>query len=171
MDRVTLMGLINKQILFGRPHGEKTLGTILKVNVNKCKVRQDDLRGNAGRPIGTTWTVPFELIYARDANGNATVPPPAPVVKKPITDFWIMDNKHELIILGEIYGALSPENISADGERPLWQVRQLRAEYERKLRACFVLLDRELDEIELMDCEERMKALEASGKTNALLTG
>jgi hypothetical protein len=167
MDRATLLTFQNKQILFGRPHGEKTLGTIVKVNVNKCKVRQDDMRGNAGRPIGTIWNVPFELIYIRDANGNATVPPPAPVVKKPITDFWIMDHKHELNILDGIYGCLSPENLTCDGENPLWRVRQLRAELERKLRACFVLLEREVDEMECGDCMERMKKLEAEGKTTA----
>lgn len=173
MDRANLLTLVGKQILFGRLHGEKTLGTILKVNVNKCKVRQDDVRGNVGRPIGTIWTVPFELIYAKDASGNATVPPPAPVVKKPITDFWIMDNRHELHILDGIYGSLSPENLTGDGEIPMWRVRQKRAELDRKLRACFVLLEREIDEMECYNCIDRMKKLEAEGKTNgwSVITG
>lgn len=166
MDRGTLLTLIGKQILFGRLHGEKTLGTILKVNINKCKVRQDDLRGNVGRPIGTSWTVPFELIYLKDASGQPVVPPPAPVVKKPITDFWIMDNQNELEILDGIYGMLSPENLTADGENPMWRVRQLRAELDRKLRACFVLLERDVSEDECIECMERMKVLKAAGKTN-----
>lgn len=172
MDRGTCHLHINKQILFGRLHGEKTLGTILKVNINKCKVRQDDIRGS-NRPIGTIWNVPCEMIYARDASGDAAVPPPAPVVKKPITDFWIMDNRHELHILNGIYGHLSPENLCADGERPMWQVRQLKAELDKKLRACFVLLEREIDEMECYSCMERMKKLEAEGKTNgwSVLTG
>ena len=167
MDRASLLALQGKQILFGRPNGEKTLGTILKVNINKCNVRQDDMRGNAGRPIGTIWRVPFEMIYARDASGNATVPPPAPVEKKPITDFWIMDNKHELHILNGIYGHLSPENLTCDGEASMAWVRKRRADLDRKLRACFVLLEREIDETECYQCIDRMKALEAAGKTTA----
>jgi hypothetical protein len=149
------------------------LGTILKVNVSKCKVRQDDLRGNTGRPIGTSWTVPFELIYARDATGQPIItaqPAASSQTIKPITDFWIMDNKLELEILGRIYNHLSPENLSGDGERPLWQIRKLRAELDRKLRACFVLLEREVDETECYNCLERVKELAKQGKTTAFST-
>jgi len=170
MDRIALMLLVNKQILFGRSNGEKTLGTILKVNVNKCNVRQDDMRGNAGHPIGTIWRVPFEMIYVIGSDGEAMMIPPAPPEKKPITDFWIMDNQHELHILSGIYCHLSPENLSGDGERPLWQVRKLRAELERKLKACFVLLEREIDEIECYKCTDRIKELAAQGKTTAFST-
>lgn len=169
MDRASLLALQGKQILFGRPNGEKTLGTIQKVNVNKCKVRQDDQHCSA-YSVGTIWRVPFEMIYARDAGGDAVVPPPAPVVAKPITDFWIMDHKHELHVLNGVYSSLSPENLTGDGERPMWQVRKLRTELDRKLRAAFVLLERELDETECYDCMERMKELEKQGKTTAFST-
>ena len=170
MDRASLLALQGKQILFGRPNGEKTLGTIMKVNINKCNVRQDDMRGNAGRPIGTIWRVPFEMIYARDAGGDAVVPPPAPVEKKPITDFWIMEHKHELRILNRIYGNLSPENLTCDGEAPMWRVRQVKAELDRKLRAVFVLIGQELDEVEAYKLIDRLTELEKQGKTTAFST-
>lgn len=190
MDVQTLYTLINKPVMFGSRNGLKNKGTILKVNAKRCRIRQDDERGK--HPKGTIWNVPHNLIYQMDANGNALVPP-APVLatrtgyvptgfsapphpwppvpptpKVPITDFWIMDNQHELIILGNIYGQLSPENLCGDGEIPRYMVNQKRAELERKLRACFVLMGREIDETEAYDCEQRMEKLIAAGKDYCL---
>ena len=51
------------KVFFGRPNGEKTLGTIVKVNRKKCKVRQEESRGfYKNHPVGTVWVVPFSLI-------------------------------------------------------------------------------------------------------------
>lgn len=53
---------INEQVYFGRRQGEKTLGTILKINPTTLKVRQDESRGTMrSYPIGTVWTVPFQF--------------------------------------------------------------------------------------------------------------
>lgn len=169
MDAIALHALVNTQILFGRPNGEKTKGTLLKVNVSKCKVRQDEERG--GHRVGTTWTVPFELIYKIGSDGEAVIPAPAaPAPKQPKSNFWIMEHKLELEILGRIYNHLSPENLSADGERPLWQVRKIHADLTRKLKACFVLLDEEIDETECYDYINRIKELAKQGKTTAFST-
>jgi len=54
---------VGDPVVFGRGQGEKTRGTIVKVNRKTCKVRQDEARGTMkSHPIGTTWTVPHRLI-------------------------------------------------------------------------------------------------------------
>lgn len=66
------------KVFFGRPNGEKTLGTVIKVNRKKCKVRQEEQRGMyRDHPIGTVWTVPFSLISPVDGGR------PSHVTKKP----------------------------------------------------------------------------------------
>ena len=54
---------VGDQVLFGRGNGEKTKGTVTKVNRTKAKVRQDESRGlQKNHKIGTIWTVPFDLL-------------------------------------------------------------------------------------------------------------
>lgn len=54
---------VGDRVFFGRHNGEKTRGTIIKVNRVKCKVRQDESRGTTRNyPIGTIWTVPPSLL-------------------------------------------------------------------------------------------------------------
>lgn len=55
-------GKVGMQVLFGRVHGEKTLGEIVKVNPKKFKVKQLEGRGSfRDYPVGTVWTVPASL--------------------------------------------------------------------------------------------------------------
>ncbi len=54
-------------VYFGRPNGEKTKGTVVKVNRTRCKIRQEEQRGMyRDHSIGTVWTVPFSLIWPED---------------------------------------------------------------------------------------------------------
>jgi uncharacterized membrane protein len=55
---------VGMKVLFGRTHGEKTLGEVLKVNRVKVKVRQLESRGAmVAHAVGTVWTVPPSLLY------------------------------------------------------------------------------------------------------------
>ena len=64
-------------VYFGRKNGEKTKGQIIKVNRTKCKVRQEESRGMyRDYPLGTVWTVPFNLIWPEDER-------PSHVTKRP----------------------------------------------------------------------------------------
>lgn len=148
---------VGQKVKFGRPQREKTLGTIIKVNIAKCKVRQDEERGN--HRIGLVWNVPFSLIYALD--GEPIKQPAAiTVVKEELTDFWIRNHEHELHILDRIFCSLSPENLTCDGETPHYVVIRLKAELERKLKAVTILLDgRILDEAETSECLEKLKKM------------
>lgn len=71
---------VGEQVRFGRGRGEKTLGTVVKVNPRKLKVRQDEARGAMkSHAIGTIWTVPPTLV--EKTNGSSALP--APVTRAP----------------------------------------------------------------------------------------
>lgn len=54
---------VGDKVLFGRQFGEKTLGTVVKVNKKSIKIRQDETRGmRRTRPEGTIWRVHPSLV-------------------------------------------------------------------------------------------------------------
>jgi len=58
---------VGQKVYFGRANGEKTLGTVLKVNRAKCKIRQEEQRGiYRDYRVGTVWGVPFNLMWTED---------------------------------------------------------------------------------------------------------
>ena len=69
-----------EQVIFGTPNGAKTLGTVIKVNRKRCKVRQDEARNS--RPVGTVWNVPPQLMekVSKDADLRP-LPQPKPARK------------------------------------------------------------------------------------------
>jgi hypothetical protein len=63
------------KVYFGRKHGEKTLGEVVKVNPKKAKVKQLEDRGSIrDYPIGTMWTVPFSLMEPADPTAIPKAP-------------------------------------------------------------------------------------------------
>lgn len=123
---------VGDKVLFGRPNGEQTQGTVVKVNRKKLKVRQDEDRGTKrGYNVGTVWTVPPSLCRPVGTSvARKVAPKPAP--KRP-----------EKAIMGDIldvYGELSPENLCCDGELSLTAVRRK----SRSLNGRLARLQREL---------------------------
>jgi len=58
---------VGQKVFFGRKNGEKTAGTVVKVNRKKLKVRQDEARGTyRDYAVGTVWTVPASLCWPAD---------------------------------------------------------------------------------------------------------
>jgi len=103
------------KVVFGRPNGEQTHGTVVKVNRKTVKVRQDESRGTQkDYAIGTEWKVAKSL--CRPANGSSAPAPEAPKPKR--SEAEIMDD------ILSVYCCLSPENLSCDGELPPAQVRK-----------------------------------------------
>lgn len=54
---------VGDKVRFGRTFGEKTVGTVVKVNKKSIKIRQDEVRGmRRERPAGTIWRVAPSLV-------------------------------------------------------------------------------------------------------------
>lgn len=190
---------VGQQVFFGRNAGEKTRGTILKINGASIKVRQDEARG--GKPVGTEWRVDPSLVYPCD--GTATTVKPAPRLPqqpehavpawksgdrvsfdaggKMVTGTVVRINsktvtvencddgtrgyrvsptmlraaptsatkRSENDVMRDIfnqYVGLSPENLSADGERSRSEVSRRRAAIHRRIIELQRELGREVSE-------------------------
>lgn len=68
---------VGDRVRFGRPTGEQTLGTVLKVNRASLKVQTDEGRGNGrGSAVGATWKVAVSLCRLADSPHPAAQEPP-----------------------------------------------------------------------------------------------
>lgn len=142
---------IGMPVFFGRPNGEKTKGTVEKMNLKSAKVRTSESRG-VRTTAGAIWTVHYGLMTedksvtsANPTQNIAPNPAPAKVLKfNPFSDDNLI-----LEAMLQVYSDLSPENISADGERSMSEVRRLRTELDRKLRGLQTALGYTVDEIQI----------------------
>ena len=145
---------VGMKVVFGRGNGEQTLGEIVKVNPTKAKVKTLENRGNGrGSVAGAVWTVPYSLMKPADATQTPQANPadaPLPVYM-PYGDARIM----EAII--DCYTRLSPEYLTADGERPMNQVRQLKHSLETRLSHLFKAIGRPVSEEAAYRWEEERK--------------
>ena len=138
---------VGMKIVFGRENGDQTLGQIIKVNRAKAKVQILESRGNGrGSSVGSVWSVPYSMmtvvIGGQDLVGIAKDPSDNPVVYNPFNsgDNLIMD------AILDTYTRLSPEWLTADGERPMAQVNSLRNSLNNRLRHLFGALGRPVSE-------------------------
>lgn len=127
------------RVLFGRSHGEKTLGEVVRVNGKTVTVRQLEARGTLRNyPVGSKWRV--ALAFVQEVGG--AVPSLAtPVAQQP--------RRPESQILRDIqacYNGLSPENLWMDGEATRAQAQRTAAVLNRRLRALQVELGRRVSE-------------------------
>jgi len=125
---------VGDKVTFGRPNGEKTLGTVVKINSATVVVMQDEERGvHRTRAVGTKWKVHpslIQLVTSASVNTNVEVAS----VKPKRSEAEIMRD------LMNAYAMLSPENLSCDGELSRTETI-LRG---RKIRARIVNLHSEL---------------------------
>ena len=76
---------VGMKVFFGRTHGEKTLGQIVKLNPTKAKVKTLENRGNGrGSAVGTEWGVPYSMM---EPTGDKTVSVADLMPKLPPLDF------------------------------------------------------------------------------------
>jgi len=100
-------------VTFGRPNGEKTIGTVVRVSAKSYTIAQLEERGTQRtRSVGTKWRVAKSLVrpanpvdLGRLASGTASAPAPKRSDAEIIAE------------LRDIEGRLSPENLFMDGER------------------------------------------------------
>ena len=73
---------VGQRVYFGRSHGERTLGVVIKVNPSKVKVRQLEARGTMRNyAVGTVWGVPASLCTLAP---EGTAPVVMPEAKRPL---------------------------------------------------------------------------------------
>jgi len=149
---------VGMKVYFGRERGEKTLGEIVKVNPAKAKVKTLEARGMRGA-AGVVWSVPYEMMTTAPADAKPGIPfQPAfmqeatPVVgpKLVFQPFQHIDN---LILqaIWTVYCELSPEWLTADGERTPAQVAAISARLHRQLNGLFQAYGRRVEEVEVLE--------------------
>jgi hypothetical protein len=141
------------KVYFGRSRGEQTLGKITKLNPTKAKVETLETRGH-NRPIGQLWNVPYDLMRPAEEGAAPLASTPKPVEPLQYSPFADEDNLILEAIAG-VYGNLSPENLTCDGELSQTQVRQRYAELQRKLRGLCMALGREVTEDQIYAWEDQ----------------
>jgi len=200
---------VGDRVYFGRTRGEKTLGTVVKVNPKRLKVRQEEARGSMrSYPVGTVWTVP--PVLCSQVSGDVTpTPAPMPTPRKvsgltvgTTVEFkgfsWAARGEATLVgvvtktgstleAYGEgrfhnlhdpttvkavgrrsdadivkacsaVYGSLSPENLTCDGELSRTAVRAKAARLNRALKALWKEAGREITESETWKAWEATRA-------------
>lgn len=140
-------------VFFGRTHGEKTLGRVLKVNPKSVKVEQLESRGTMREyRVGTKWRIAPKFCSPAPASA-LQAPVMAPEVQARLAagqdrDFAFMtgQKRPEAEILRDIRGIhaqLSPENLTCDGELPRSEVARREKALNRKLASLTAELGRE----------------------------
>ena len=140
---------VGMSVKFGRPNGEKTIGTIIKLNPKKAKV---DCPARGKHEPGV-WTVPYTMLTIVDATSS-------PITQNVVTQLgisgadepleWnVFQDAVEVAILeaiGYVYSGLSPENLSCDGEASQHHIINRRKVLNRQLKGLFMALGREVSE-------------------------
>jgi hypothetical protein len=139
------MFAIGDEVYFGRRNGEKTLGTITKVNRKTYKVAQTESRGTKRNyAIGTEWKVPHSLVWtAGQERPESALRPRPKAQRKPKYE------RTEGEIMGDIsslYCGLSPENLYCDGEISHTAAMRKYRRMQGELRNLFSELGREVSE-------------------------
>lgn len=124
-------------VAFGRPGGQQTKGTVIKVNPRMAKVQILENRGTGqGGYSGSIWKVSYSMMHP--VTGTPANPANDPLVYSP---FRHGDNCIIEAII-DCYHRLEPEHLSADGERSARQIRELHNSLTSRLSHLFNALGR-----------------------------
>jgi len=144
-------------VIFGRENGEKTRGEIVKCNPKTAKIKILEDRGRTS-VAGQIWKVPYSLIKATGEDALVSVPFVEPINYNP---FQPRVEQHILQAILCCYSDLSPENLSADGERPRNEVIRLSRELNRQLQGLFQAYGREVGEMEVYEWDRQRREHQA----------
>lgn len=122
---------IGDKVVFGMPNGQQTAGTVVKINPQRLKVRQDEPRGVSRiRKEGAVWSVSPSLCKLATPAGSRT-------------------EEDILTELCDAYDGLSPEVLSDNGKRGRLEMGKV----AKRLRQRIVDLQQELGrEMSERDC-------------------
>ena len=154
---------VGMRVSFGRRHGEKTTGKVIKMNPTKANVEIDAPRGVVRvSTAGAIWHVPYSMI--EPANGEShPIARPATLTYSPI---YRTVDRHILMAILQCYIDLSPENVSCDGELHPVQIRQRVTELRQKLRALCQAYGKDVSESDIYNWDsQRRKSEQACPST------
>lgn len=136
---------IGERVYFGRTHGEKTLGRVLKVNAKSISVVQLEARG--GHAVGTKWRVGPKFVFP-EAGIPLHAPAPVGLVEEAPPPRTARPEPEILRDILGCYVSLSPENLYCDGELTRAQASRRAAVLRAKLKGLFAELGRTVTEEE-----------------------
>ena len=126
---------VGLNVIFGRGHGEKTLGKIVSVNAKRATVETLEERGTKrSHAPGARYGVPYSMMEPAPGEalrGGEVAPADVSTTptKRPaaLTYNPFQPRADQLILeaMACIFSDLSPENLSADGERSFSETRRL----------------------------------------------
>lgn len=146
-------------VAFGRERGATAIGEIIKCNPSKAKVRLTAQYNSHGP--GTVFVVPYSMLQLADESARPSSPSfPTP---EPLTFnvFTSGADIHILLAINCVYGDLSPENLTCDGELSRTEVNRRYSALQRKLKGLFAALGREVDEGEAYKWEQEYNKRQA----------
>lgn len=150
-------------IEFGRDNGLWTKAEVIKINPKMAKVRTLESRGNGrGNHIGAVWNVAYALMRPVDYSDALPLVPQVNQADEqfPYNNYLYFENLiMEAIVC--VYHKLSPEWLTADGERPVHQIHALRGKLEGQLEHLFKVLGRRVSECVAFDWSDAKKEAEA----------
>lgn len=143
---------INMTVLFGRPNGEKTRGIIKRLNQRTCAVETTEARGTQKTvSAGKIWKVPYELLYSVNGDSDPKICKPIPEPSLDLRKYYDPIDKGIIELIVNCYVALSPENLTCDGELPAAQVRARSTFLRKKLEGLFIALGQRITEDQALD--------------------
>jgi hypothetical protein len=150
---------VGMKVIFGRGNGEQTLGEVVKANPSKCKVKTLEERGNGrGSMVGTVWNVPYSLMKPADGVSLPDAPQDDPAdLPMPYNEFMPYGDKCIMEAIVDCYTSLSPEYLTADGERPMREVARLAIKLNERLRHLFLALGRQVSEQVAFDWSDEQR--------------
>lgn len=167
---------VGMRVVFGRGNGEKTIGEIVKLNPTKAKVKTLEARGNGrGSMPGTVWSVPYSLMTPEGVamidelnskkpvsffpQGQAAIVDPSDI-PVPYNEFMQYGDRCIMEAIVDTYNRLSPEFLTADGERPMAQVVVLRDALNKRLKHLFLAYGRPVSEAVAYQWADERRAAE-----------
>lgn len=162
---------VGMKVIFGRGNGEQTLGEIVKINPTKAKVKTLESRGNGrGSMVGAVWSVPYGLM--KPAGGHSMLdevnskPIDPAIIREvakglesdlPLPAYMPYGDARIMEAIIDCYTRLSPEYLTADGERPMNEVVRLRNSLNLRLSHLFKALGRPVSESAAYQWEDERK--------------
>jgi len=149
------------KVIFGRSNGEKTLGEIVRCNNKKANVRILVQRGSGrGSEVGTEWGVPYSMMEPANAQDISEAQSEEVVKVLPKLEYNMFAGVENLILeaINVIYGELSPENLSCDGELSATRIKEKRIVLQRQLMGLQLALGRNISEEQAWEWEKSKQA-------------